>query len=123
MLAIWFIFSIIVAVIARSKGRSGPGWFVLSLVISPLLACILVLALKAKQEMEAGVPVNSNVDYGSYEGANKLSNPHYRDYLTRRYVVIKNEVLNTFSFDNKTYMDVDSLILAIAKKDGGRIDA
>lgn len=41
----WFIGAIIVGIIAGSKGRTGFGYFILSLIISPLLAGILVLAL------------------------------------------------------------------------------
>jgi len=41
----WVVFSVIVAIIAANRGRSGFGWFVLSLLLSPLLMGILVLAL------------------------------------------------------------------------------
>jgi hypothetical protein len=41
----WLIASIIVGVIASSRGRSGGGWFLLSLLISPLLTIVPVLAL------------------------------------------------------------------------------
>lgn len=44
----WLIFSIVVGVAASSRGRSGFGWFVLSVLISPLLALILVLVLSRK---------------------------------------------------------------------------
>ena len=43
----WFIFSIAVAVIASLIGRSGIGWFVLALLISPLLA-VIVLAIAGR---------------------------------------------------------------------------
>jgi len=42
---LWMILSIIPAVIANKKGRSGVGWFFLSLLISPILAGIIVVAL------------------------------------------------------------------------------
>lgn len=41
----WFLAAVVVGVIAGSKGRSGFGWFVLAVLISPLLAGILVLVL------------------------------------------------------------------------------
>lgn len=41
----WLIFAVIVGVIAGSRKRSGFGWFLLAVLISPLLALILVLAL------------------------------------------------------------------------------
>jgi hypothetical protein len=42
----WVAFAIIVGVAANARGRSGVGWFLLSLLISPLLTGLLVLALK-----------------------------------------------------------------------------
>jgi hypothetical protein len=41
----WFVFAIVVAVIASSRGRSGFGWFLLAMIISPLLGVILVALL------------------------------------------------------------------------------
>lgn len=41
----WLLFSIIVGVAASSRGRSGFGWFLLSMIISPILSLILVLVL------------------------------------------------------------------------------
>lgn len=42
---VYLVFCFIVAAAASSRGRSGIGWFFLSLVISPLLSLILVLVL------------------------------------------------------------------------------
>jgi hypothetical protein len=47
LVAFWFIGAVVVGVIAASKGRTGFGWFVLSVLLSPLLIGILVLALPA----------------------------------------------------------------------------
>ena len=41
----WLLFSGIVGVAANARGRTGIGWFLLSVIVSPLLALILVLAL------------------------------------------------------------------------------
>jgi hypothetical protein len=43
-LLLWVGFAIVVGVAAHSRGRSGGGWFILALLISPLLAGLLVLA-------------------------------------------------------------------------------
>ena len=40
----WIAFSAVVSVGANTRGRSGGGWFLLSLVISPLLAGLFLLA-------------------------------------------------------------------------------
>ena len=41
----WVVFAVVVGVIASSRGRSGLGWFLISVFVSPLLGVILVLAL------------------------------------------------------------------------------
>ena len=46
------IFDVVVGVIANSRGRSGIGWFVLSVLFSPILMLILVLALPRVREQQ-----------------------------------------------------------------------
>lgn len=41
----WLVFTIVVGILANNKNRSVPGWVILSLFISPLLAGILLLVL------------------------------------------------------------------------------
>lgn len=41
----WIVLSIAVGVIAGSKGRTGFGYFMLSLLLSPLIIGIVVLAM------------------------------------------------------------------------------
>lgn len=43
---VWFFLSIAVGVYASNKGRSGFGFFLLSLLISPLIGFIFALAAK-----------------------------------------------------------------------------
>jgi hypothetical protein len=45
ILLFWFVCAIVVGLIAGSRGRNGFGWFLLAMVISPLLAGILAIAL------------------------------------------------------------------------------
>ncbi len=42
ILLFWFLVSIAIGVWASNKGRSGFGWFVLAVVISPILAAIFL---------------------------------------------------------------------------------
>jgi hypothetical protein len=42
---IWLIFAIVVAAAANGRGRAGFGWFILAVVISPLLAGLLLAIL------------------------------------------------------------------------------
>lgn len=41
----WLVFSIIVAIAASGRGRSGFGWFLLSALISPLFSFIILMVL------------------------------------------------------------------------------
>ena len=50
----WLIFCVIVGVIADSRGRFGFGWFLLSILITPLLALILVALLPNLRTAVAG---------------------------------------------------------------------
>lgn len=43
---IWFLLSIAVGVLAGNKGRSGFGFFLLSLILSPLIGLIFALAVR-----------------------------------------------------------------------------
>ncbi len=52
---LWFVFSVGVGVLASNKGRSGVGWFFLSLLISPLLGLLFAAVSKdlAREKREA----------------------------------------------------------------------
>lgn len=59
ILLLWFIFAVIVGVAASSRGRSGFGWFVLAIVISPLIAGLLMAlmpSLTASADAERPTP-------------------------------------------------------------------
>jgi hypothetical protein len=47
----WVIFSIVAGVIASGRGRSGFGYFLLSLLLSPLIGILLAVALPSKREV------------------------------------------------------------------------
>jgi hypothetical protein len=45
LVGLWFLFAVVPAILAYQKGRNAVGWFVLALVISPLLALLFVAVL------------------------------------------------------------------------------
>jgi hypothetical protein len=56
---IWCLLSVAVAVFAHNRGRSGGGWFLLSLIISPLLGLLFVAIskdLRKEQQAQASTP-------------------------------------------------------------------
>jgi hypothetical protein len=52
----WIVFSVIAGVIAGAKGRSGVGYFALSMVLSPLVGVILAAALPRLEPATDGRP-------------------------------------------------------------------
>ncbi len=44
----WVVLAVIVGVAASGRGRSGFGWFLLSLLLSPLIGIVLVYVLPKK---------------------------------------------------------------------------
>jgi hypothetical protein len=46
VIIIWLVGAVLIGVIGSNKGRSGIGWFLLAVIISPLLALFVVLAVK-----------------------------------------------------------------------------
>ena len=42
---LWVVFAFIVAAGAGNRGRSGLGWFIMSIIISPLLAGLALVFL------------------------------------------------------------------------------
>lgn len=57
----YFVFAIVVGVVASSRGRSGFLWFLLAILISPLLSIILVLALNNKAHEKLAEIQNQNL--------------------------------------------------------------
>jgi energy-coupling factor transporter transmembrane protein EcfT len=58
----WFIIAILVGVYAAKRGRSGFGWFLLSVLISPILAFLILLAVGENREKAEQIKINSG-DY------------------------------------------------------------
>ena len=52
LLVFWLIFAVIVAVAAHGRGRSSVGWFLIAILISPLLALIAVLVMTPTEPRE-----------------------------------------------------------------------
>lgn len=49
--AVWLVCAALVALAARSRGRSAPGWLLLSIVLTPLLAALMLLAFADRSEI------------------------------------------------------------------------
>lgn len=58
----WIALSILVAVIANSRGRNVVGWLALSLILSPVIGLIGVLALPSQAGASAPAAPNRFID-------------------------------------------------------------
>ena len=48
--ALWFVFSLVAGIMAEKKGRSGPGFLFLSLILSPLVGIICAAVAQPNQK-------------------------------------------------------------------------
>ena len=99
----WVAFCIVVAIVARSKGRSGIAWFFLSFLISPLLSLILVLVLKPAE-------VEVVVDEAVFDGSRDLNNDAYKLFLSKKYDIQKNDVFNKFVCREQMYSTIEEAL-------------
>jgi len=75
IIVLWIILVIITISLARSGGRSGFGWFILSLFITPLLALIILLIVGNSPEMRyAEMRRNESETDGTEEEDEQVSN-------------------------------------------------
>jgi hypothetical protein len=59
----WIGFAVVVGVGANTRGRNGPGWGLLAVLISPLLAGLLLLALPRGEKRDPTVKHVSNWEH------------------------------------------------------------
>jgi hypothetical protein len=60
LFVVWAVFAIVVGIGAKAKGRSGFGWFLLALLISPLVAGLIILGSSNLAEEEVAEQVRGN---------------------------------------------------------------
>ncbi len=80
IILVWLCLSIAVGGLAQSKGREGFGWFVVALLISPLLALIVI----------ACVPTNSKeIDRRALKGGKMKRCPACREIVSKKAAVCR----------------------------------
>lgn len=105
----WFLFSIAIGILASNRGRSGIGWFLISLLISPLLGLIFVLVTKNLAE-EQEKEEEQKLKEVKFSGEQILSNDSYKIYLTKKFNIEKNDVLGKFICSDKLFDTVDAAL-------------
>lgn len=53
LITAWFVLALVVGGAATARGRNGLGWFVLSLIASPLIAILLLIAMPSLYWVDA----------------------------------------------------------------------
>src|SRR4051812_18162331 len=61
LVVFYLIFCFAVGVIANARGRSGVGWALLSLVISPLIAVVIVALIPSRHASAAPVDLETAI--------------------------------------------------------------
>lgn len=56
ILACWVVFSVVIGWVASERGRDGLGWFLIALIISPLLGFLLLVAVPVKTAVAEKAP-------------------------------------------------------------------
>jgi len=74
-LIFWIALAFIVGVAANTRGRNGFGWFVLAVVLSPLIAGLLVLALPRLQDSSSSTSAGEPIVSGELHEPNPSSPP------------------------------------------------
>ena len=125
---LWLGLSVVVAIIAKNKGRSAIAWFFISCLISPILALILVIVLKPNEVEEVAEELK-------FLGDRDLSNDAYKIFLSKKYDIQKNDVFSKFVCQENMFPTIDEALIyahdfeqqAVAIKkskllDGGQIE-
>jgi hypothetical protein len=100
---LWVGFSIVCAIIAKSKGRSPVAWFFLSCLISPLFTLILVIVLNPA---EAEVIVEEV----KFSGDRDLNNDAYKIFLSKKYDIQKNDVFGKFVCQEQMFPTIEEAL-------------
>jgi hypothetical protein len=59
---LWFVFAFVVAFGAHNRGRSGLGWFVLAILLSPVLAGIALIIVGKPRGFEERERIRAQKD-------------------------------------------------------------
>ena len=87
---LWFICSVLVAVFASNRNRSGFGWFLLSLFISPLITLIFLAILPKRFTLgeSSNVPQSLEARLKEIERLRAEGLLNEEEYATKRKSII-----------------------------------
>ncbi|GGB07685.1 hypothetical protein [Agarivorans gilvus] len=77
---LWLVFAVCVGVLAANKGRSGIGFFLISLILSPLIGLIITLVVS---------PVTEKVEAAAIESGTQKKCPKCAELVKNEAVICK----------------------------------
>ncbi|ELR63093.1 hypothetical protein C942_04107 [Photobacterium marinum] len=80
IIVLWLVFAIFVGIYANSKGRSGFGYFLLSLLLSPLIGFIIALVVS---------PIDENVEVKELASGRMKKCPKCAELVKREALLCK----------------------------------
>ena len=107
------MFSIIIGIWANKRGRTGFGWGVLALLISPLIAGIILVILtnlKEEQDLEDAIKAEQNKqDNIAEQEAMKISSHSFAESINSLKELHKNGIVTDAEFKRKKLETINNL--------------
>lgn len=111
----WVAFAVVVGVAANARGRSWIGWFLIALVLSPLLALILVLVMKPVVSQETATTVNAEAGQSKkddlYDDTPDLQSGRYQLFLTKKYAIERNTTLEKYVIGDSLFPTLETALM------------
>ena len=107
------MFSIIIGIWANKRGRTGFGWGIIALLISPLIAGIILVILtnlKEEQDLEdAAKEEQDKQEKAAEQEAKKISSASFIESINNLNELYKNGIVDDAEFKRKKFETIDNL--------------
>ena len=113
------VFGFVGIAIAANKGVSQTAGFFLGAFLGPI-GLVIVALLSPAGEDQASAPAPFSK---SFEGERELSNDAYRLWLTSRYAIQRNDVLDRYVVGERLFPSIDEALHHASELQGAEIEA
>ena len=107
VLAVWIGLAILIGNISDNRGQGFAVGFAISLIASPLIALLVIIAMKDRSE-----PVSSAAQKTEAPAilTRQLSNPQYKVWLVEKYNIQRNDVLGEIICGSESFGTIDEAL-------------